>query len=463
MLLLFLMMLAFRSIVLQAVEKALIKEITERGKTIAINLLKPATDALIGEESLLEPGKREPDFLTLGMLTSQAIANAGITYAYILDDKDTVRASSIKAKDVPSKDVEIRNKPFVEPPGLILVEDKENMVIKEDKVNGIYDIEIGLKFGNKKMGRAKIGLSQESVKNAVKNTMNIAIRVTVVILVVGLVTAFLLAHYVVMPIKLLAVGVENIGKGNFDTEIKVKTRDELGDLTRAFNKMAKGLKERETLRDAFSRYVSKDVMEEILTEPVKLGGERKEATVFFSDIRNFTSISEKLRPEVVVEILNEYFTIMTEIVFKYEGTIDKYLGDGLICVFGVPLAHKDDPERAVSAALDMLVEVDKLHDKWLAEDKPSLSIGIGINTGDVISGNVGSTKRMEYTVIGDNVNLTQRIQDLNKTFGTRLLISAPTYEKVKEIFNFKDLGEAHVKGKEEVVHVFEVLGRKQPA
>lgn len=452
MLLLFLMMLAVRYIMLDRVKEVLIKEITERGKTITRNLLKPATDALVGTE---EEGV---DFLTLGMLVIQSTANSGITYAYILDNNNIVRASSVKNQQ--AKNIEIRDKPYIEPQGLILIEEKDDMIIKEDKTNGIYDIEIDLKFGDTKVGRAKIGLSQESVTNAVKNTLTIAIRVTVVILIVGLIAAFLLAHYVVIPIKLLVIGVEKIGKGNFDQEIKVKTKDELGDLTDAFNKMAKGLKERETIKDAFTRYISKDVMEQVLKEPVKLGGEKKEATVFFSDIRNFTSISEKSEPEVVVEILNEYFTLMTEIVFKYEGTVSKYLGDGLMCVFGVPLTHNDDPIRAVSASLDMLDVVNELDKKWSKEGKPPLSIGIGINTGEVIAGNIGSTKRMEYTVIGDTVNLTQRIETLNKTYSTKLLISSSTYSKIKDHFNVREIGEAHVKGKEESVHLFEVLGRK---
>lgn len=437
---------------LDRVKEVLIKEVTERGKTITRNLLKPATDALIGTE---EEGV---DFLTLGMLASQSTANSGITYAYILDRDNIVRAYSVKNQQ--TKNIEIRDKPYREPAGLILIEEKDAMIIKEDKINGIYDIEIDLKFGDKKVGRAKIGLSQESITNAIKNTLTIAIRVTVVILIVGLIAAFLLAHYIVIPIKLLVIGVEKIGKGNFDQEIKVKARDELGDLTDAFNKMAKGLKEKETIKDAFTRYISKDVMEQVLKEPVKLGGEKKEATVFFSDIRNFTSISEKSAPEVVVEILNEYFTLMTEIVFKYEGTVSKYLGDGLMCVFGVPLAHNDDPFRAVSASLDMLDVVNKLDKKWSEEGKPPLSIGIGINTGEVIAGNIGSTKRMEYTIIGDTVNLTQRIETLNKTYSTKLLISSSTYSKVKDHFNVREIGEAHVKGKEESVHLFEVLGRK---
>lgn len=452
MLLLFIMMLAVRYIMLDRVKEVLIKEVTERGKTITRNLLKPATDALIGTE---EEGV---DFLTLGMLASQSTANSGITYAYILDKNNIVRAYSVKNKQ--AKNIEIRDKLYREPAGLILIEEKDSMIIREDKINGIYDIEIDLKFGDKKVGRAKIGLSQESITNAIKNTLTIAIRVTVVILIVGLIAAFLLAHYIVIPIKLLVSGVEKIGKGNFDQEIKVKARDELGDLTDAFNKMAKGLKEKETIKDAFTRYISKDVMEQVLKEPVKLGGEKKEATVFFSDIRNFTSISEKSAPEVVVEILNEYFTLMTEIVFKYEGTVSKYLGDGLMCVFGVPLTHNDDPFRAVSASLDMLDVVNELDKKWSEEGKPPLSIGIGINTGEVIAGNIGSTKRMEYTIIGDTVNLTQRIETLNKTYSTKLLISSSTYSKVKDHFNVREIGEAHVKGKEESVHLFEVLGRK---
>ncbi len=219
-------------------------------------------------------------------------------------------------------------------------------------------------------------------------------------------------------------------------------------------------KEKRWVKKAFSHYISKDIMEEILKDPSKLslGGQSRELTFLFSDIRGFTSYSEKHRPEEVVSILNEYLNEMSAIVFRHDGTLDKYVGDEIVVFFGAPVAQADHARRAVCVALEMIAALKILQEKWRSQGRDILDIGIGINTGWVIVGNMGSMERMNYTAIGDAVNLASRIQGLTRTYNNHIIISEFTYALVKDFFSFKPLEAIKVKGKENPVMMYEVLG-----
>ncbi|MFH1538741.1 MAG: adenylate/guanylate cyclase domain-containing protein, partial [bacterium] len=155
-----------------------------------------------------------------------------------------------------------------------------------------------------------------------------------------------------------------------------------------------------------------------------------------------------------------YLSAMIDVIFKYEGTLDKYIGDAIMAVFGSPLPHDDDPARSVKAALEMQERLGELNEKWKKEGKEQLKVGIGINTGDVIAGNIGDVRRMEYTVIGDNVNLASRIEGLTKNYGCPIIISSSTYEKVKNIVEAKKLKDTTVKGKTSAIEIYELLDIK---
>ena len=186
-----------------------------------------------------------------------------------------------------------------------------------------------------------------------------------------------------------------------------------------------------------------------------------EMTVLFSDIRGFTTVSERGQPEEIVGMLNEYFTRMVDIVFKHKGTLDKFVGDMVMALFGAPLDDPDHADHAVEAALEMIAELQRLNEGWIAEGRPSLDIGIGINTGPMIAGNIGSEAIMSYTVIGDAVNLGSRLESLNKQYGTRIIISEATRESLPPKYAFKPLGDVVVKGKTRPVAIFEVVGPKE--
>jgi len=222
-------------------------------------------------------------------------------------------------------------------------------------------------------------------------------------------------------------------------------------------------REKKKIRGAFQYYLTASVVNEILKDPekLKLGGDKKNLSVMFSDIRGFTSISEKLSPEKLVQLLNEYLTAMTNIVFKYEGLLDKYIGDAIMAVFGAPLDQPDHARRACLTAVEMMTELKRLQIKWAAEGWPEINIGIGINTGDMVVGNMGSEMRFDYTVMGDSVNLSSRLEGTNKEYGTNIIVSEFTREVVKDEFFFRELDAVRVKGKKLPVRIFELLGEQK--
>jgi adenylate cyclase len=221
-------------------------------------------------------------------------------------------------------------------------------------------------------------------------------------------------------------------------------------------------RERKKVRGAFQYYLNASVVEQMLKDPekLKLGGEKKDLTVLFSDIRGFTSISEHMTPERLVKFLNEYLTKMTDIVFKYDGLLDKYMGDAIMAIWGAPLDQSDHPLRACYTALEMVEELHLLQHKWATEGMPRLNIGIGINAGPMVVGNMGSERRFDYTVMGDSVNLGSRLEGLNKLYGTNIIISEMTYERVQGEILGRELALVRVKGKDQPVKIYELLSRR---
>jgi adenylate cyclase len=220
-------------------------------------------------------------------------------------------------------------------------------------------------------------------------------------------------------------------------------------------------REKRRVKQLFGRYVSKDVYAVLMANPglARLGGQRREMSVLFSDIRGFTTVTERGQPDEIVGMLNEYFSSMVDLVFKHGGTLDKFVGDMVMALYGAPLDDPDHADHAVQTALAMIAELGRLNARWKEQGRISgLDIGIGINTGPMIAGNIGSEAIMSYTVIGDAVNLGSRLESLNKEFGTRIIISDATRQRLKGDYEFRPLGDVVVKGKTHPVAIFEVVG-----
>lgn len=219
-----------------------------------------------------------------------------------------------------------------------------------------------------------------------------------------------------------------------------------------------GEKERREMRSLFSKYVSGHVLEEILRDPsrVALGGEEKEVTLLFSDIRGFTTLSEKTTPRDLVRILNHYFTAMTNEILGHDGVLDKYIGDAIMAFWGAPIADPDQADKAVRAALGMVEKLKAVNEDLRKSGDPQIATGIGIYTGPAVVGNVGSELRFDYTAIGDTVNAASRLEGLTKEYHEQIIIGESTKEKLKHDYRLKSLGSATVKGRKEPIHIYAV-------
>ena len=276
-------------------------------------------------------------------------------------------------------------------------------------------------------------------------------------IIVGLVVG----HRLSAPIVAVSRAAGEVAAGAFDTRVAVRSKDEVGEMATAFNKMAADLGnferqvvEQTRIRTNLSRYLSPDVVDRVVASDseIQLGGERREVTVIFADIVSFTPLAEGHDPERLVGIMNELYTFLTEIVFRHGGIIDKFLGDCVMAVFGAPYGQEDDAVRAVRAAEEMMSWLDVGNAKWEGELGRRLELAIGINTGQAIAGNIGSQKRMEYTVIGTTVNTAARLESI--ALGGQILMSRETASRVEDEFDCVSLGMRKLSGMREEVELF---------
>ena len=292
-----------------------------------------------------------------------------------------------------------------------------------------------------------------------------AIRTAGYMIAVAIVIITIFSLMLTAPLEKLSELIQIVAKGNFNVKARsfVKSADEVGELAIVFDQMTEGLKERDKVKNLFSKFHGSSVAEDLLKKDVTMGGQNKEVTIFFSDIRGFTSFSEKRTPEQVVEMLNSYFEVMVKIITRNGGVVDKFIGDAIMAVWGAPQTTPRDTQNALKACLEMRKALEELNTKRAQNQEGAIMIGMGLHSGPAISGTIGSSERMEYTVIGDTVNMTSRIEASTKAFGTDLLISQYVVDKVGEEFKVELAGSAEVKGKSEPLKLYKVRGSKDPA
>ena len=267
-----------------------------------------------------------------------------------------------------------------------------------------------------------------------------------------------LARTVSRPVQVLVNGVRAIGSGNYALQVPVTARDEIGELSRAFNEMSGQLAEKEKIRTLLGKVVSPVVVTELLNNEVKLGGELREITALFSDLAGFTSIAEAMQPEPLVALLNDYLTQMSHQINAYEGVIDKYIGDAIVAFWGAPVIEERHTALALKAALAMQQVLALMRQQWSVKGLPQLTMRIGINTGVAVVGNMGSIERMDYTMMGDTVNLAARLEGANKYYGSDILLSEYSYAKVSDLFLCRELDRVRVQGKSQSVAIYQLLG-----
>jgi len=284
------------------------------------------------------------------------------------------------------------------------------------------------------------------------------IYVTVVALGLGLLQAGFITTSVLKPLKDLAVKQRAVAADDLSPRVPVQSADDVGTLALGFNQMVQGLQRGVEIRATFGRYVSPRVLERILEGRVAADGEVLVATVLFCDLRGFTAMSDGRAAPEVVAILNRYLDVLVESVSRHDGVVDKFIGDAVMAAFGAPLSQGDDAFRAVQAALDMVAAVDRLNATQRQSGGPALDLGVGLHTGEVVAGNIGSTRQLQYTLVGDTVNTASRIEQLTKTLGARVLVSQQTLDAVGDRVVARALPPVEVKGKREPLTVYEVTG-----
>lgn len=300
--------------------------------------------------------------------------------------------------------------------------------------------------------------SEETILEVSKEVKRRAIFVAGSAISMAIFFIFLFSMTLTSPIEKLADMIKLVSKGNFDVKARthVKSHDEVGDLAEAFDGMTEGLKERDKVKNLFSKFHGSSVAEDLINKDIGVGGQSKEVVVFFSDIRGFTAFSEKRSPEEVVEMLNEYFGVMVKIINANGGVVDKFIGDAIMAVWGAPQSSDRDSHKAVRACLEMRKALANLNELRISRGQPPINIGMGLHAGAAISGTIGSDERMEYTVIGNTVNTASRIEASTKAFGADLLVSDTVIEKIGDAFRTELAGAAEVKGRSEALKMYKV-------
>ncbi len=437
----------------------------------ALTLAATAAAVIDGNQVEKITGQGEPKNIYNDLLkTLTAIRDANrnvqtyIKYIYIVIPAKESSNQYIFAIDADSQTPATYGTPFI-------AEESDYQALKSPKPMVMQDFEVD-QWGSwltayapifnqtgTKVASVAIDISHTHVNQLIKALIDNGLIALGFTLFLALVIAHLISKVVSRSLHTLNETIQQISSGDLTAKCRLETNDEFNELAQGINLMTEGLKERQRLKLGFSRYVSNYVLDKILTSDIssKLEGERKKITILFSDIRQFTALSETLPPEQVVHILNQYFSEMINIIFKYQGTLDKFIGDGMMIEFGAPLDDENQEHNAMIAALHMQLEMDKLNAIWQKGQLPYLHMGIGIHTGYAVVGNVGSEQRMEYTAIGDAVNVAARLEQMTKSLKKPIIVSKTTYEKVKDSFFFENLGEMQLPGRKEKISAYHLL------
>ena len=331
------------------------------------------------------------------------------------------------------------------------------------KQPGIRRLPIRLAAQNRNdaIGRLDLGISTQAIDLELRRSLQRDAAVLLATLLLAIVGSLWMARRIAQPLTDLSTAMGRVQQGDFDVRVSEKQRnDEVGDLARAFDAMTDGLKDRERLRGTLNRYVSDPVAERILSEEsdLMLRGEVRNVTVLFLDVRGFTGISEQLSPGEVVALLNEYFDVVVDRVNAHGGTVNKFIGDAAMCIWGAPVSVPHPEREAVACALQIQAAAARLSADRRRRGLTSVGFGIGINSGEAVAGNLGAARRLEYTVIGDAVNVAQRLEAQAQAH--EVLISQAVYEKVSDWVDASPREAVKVKGKTHALPLWLVVGAK---
>lgn len=397
----------------------------------------------------------EDNALRLNTLIKEATSVEGIRYAFIVDTENIILAHT---------DHNLINTPFTEVDNPVNLTTEGEIThftyISPDNGEHLLNLIRPVQFQSTRLGEVHVGISLDFIDQAIEQAKWSIIGMTTLIILLGIGTTVYLGFRFSNPILKLVLATKRIGSGQYDHRVDLSNRldDELKDLGEAFNKMSHDLWLKSIMQESFGKYVGAEVLDMIMANPEStwVKGHRNNATALFTDVRNFTAYSREREPEEVVEALNEYFEIATAAISAQGGYIDKFIGDAVLGVYGVPVYYEDHIERAVRTAVDMqkkLAEAGKNGNQLLS------AVGIGIHSGMVVAGNIGSTSKMEYTVIGDTVNVASRINSLARA--GEIIISKWAYEKISHLVEAEELEPQMIKGHTKPVEILRIIRLKE--
>jgi adenylate cyclase len=394
----------------------------------------------------------EDNILRLNTLIKEAVAVDGLLYAIIVNNNQIIKAHTDINK-IDTNFEKFDNMEDVKREGDVTY---FNYFSKSGE--HVLNLTSSISFKDKELGKVHVGVSIDFIKKLIHKERMSIILISLFVILFGIVVAMFLGFRFSRPLSNLVLATKEIGAGNYQHKIVLDRNDELGNLATAFNRMGDELWKNSLMQKSFGKYIGSEILDMILIEPESawLKGRKNEATIIFTDIRGFTSYSEANEPEKVVEGLNEYFEIATRAIQNNGGYVDKFIGDSVLGVFGVPVYHENHVERAVRAAIDMQKEFQKERE---TDNSLLQSVGIGINSGVVVSGNIGSSSKMEYTVIGDCVNVASHLNALAKS--GEIIISKSVYVILSGIIKVEEFSPQYIKGKTEPIETFKVLSIKE--
>ena len=397
----------------------------------------------------------QKDSLALNLLVQNISKYRGVNDVYILNDNFGIEGHSrLDRVGTEFKERARLLGPDFDAGGL----GEPPWLVSED--GGIITFVAPMVFQDTTVGYTVVSFSKEFISERVRGAATGVVVLVIVAMILVSLLSIPLAARLLRPLFSLFKGTREIALGNLDYRIPEWGGDEMGQLISSFNMMACELKKKEILKGVFNRYVSPDVADEILKEPerIRLGGERREVTVFFADIRDFTSHSARMSPEEIVEVLNRYFTLITEIIFRFEGTIDKFIGDAVMGVFGSPIRSEAHVALGIKAVFAIREVVSRVNSLRVELGQTPFHIGIGIDSGEVIVGNMGSSMRMEFTAVGEAVNMASRLSSMARA--DEILISSELYESIKGMVAAAPLADTSIKGIDRPVKLYNIVELK---
>ncbi|MDZ7698896.1 MAG: adenylate/guanylate cyclase domain-containing protein [Deltaproteobacteria bacterium] len=424
---------------LQKQKEQYTERLSEFGKTMIRVVASNTPEKLLSGEEL-----------ALLELVNDISKNDQVLYTLITDENGIIEAHS---------QIEQVNKKY-------LADESQSLLEKED------DIKVStFTYGGEKaflftkpiiyqkltVGEVVIAISQREILKSIHNAEVFLFWLTVIITVIGICLSFGLSLYFSKPLIALREGTKKLASGDFKHRVKVRRKDEIGELGNAFNQMAEGLAEREKIRETFGKYVTPEVRDEILSGNIPLDGELRTGTVLFADLRGFTPYVEAHSPEDVIHGMRAYFNAMQDAIRLHHGLVLQYVGDEMMVVFGVPLQDEHHATKAVSAALEMRKQLDVLNQKRISRGQKPFRHGVGIHTGEFLAGNIGSDDQLSYGLIGNVVNVASRIEGLTKEHNCDILISEETVNKLEKKPKMEKKSPVKVKGYSKTVVVYRII------